>query len=111
MDEVSYLKLKLVSMEENHSNTHPQDPTDAKQNKAEVWDVNKLPGSFKESKTASYFGVGINDVKYFFYLTFAKQRSLLHLPLKTKRFIRMCKHKAAEFTRLKTPALHTTDGF
>ncbi|XP_075326740.1 liprin-beta-2b isoform X1 [Odontesthes bonariensis] len=35
MDEVSYLKLKLVSMEENHSNAHPQDLTDAKQNKAE----------------------------------------------------------------------------
>ncbi|XP_022601953.1 liprin-beta-2 isoform X8 [Seriola dumerili] len=35
MDEVSYLKLKLVSMEETHTNTHPQDPTDTKQNKAE----------------------------------------------------------------------------
>ncbi|XP_039987803.1 liprin-beta-2b isoform X2 [Xiphias gladius] len=35
MDEVSYLKLKLVSMEEKHTNTHPQDPMDTKQNKAE----------------------------------------------------------------------------
>ncbi|XP_030586652.1 liprin-beta-2b isoform X1 [Archocentrus centrarchus] len=35
MDEVSFLKLKLVSMEETHTNSHPQDPTDAKQNKAE----------------------------------------------------------------------------
>ncbi|KAM7414010.1 hypothetical protein PAMA_019027 [Pampus argenteus] len=35
MDEVSYLKLKLVSMEETNTNTHPQDPTDTKQNKAE----------------------------------------------------------------------------
>lgn len=35
MDEVSYLKLKLVSMEETHTITHPQDPTDTKQNKAE----------------------------------------------------------------------------
>ncbi|XP_070686733.1 liprin-beta-2b [Pempheris klunzingeri] len=35
MDEVSYLKLKLVSMEEAHSNTHQQDQADTKQNKAE----------------------------------------------------------------------------
>ncbi|XP_067358936.1 liprin-beta-2b isoform X6 [Channa argus] len=35
MDEVSCLKLKLVSMEEIHTNTHPQDPVDTKQNKAE----------------------------------------------------------------------------
>ncbi|XP_044050797.1 liprin-beta-2b isoform X2 [Siniperca chuatsi] len=35
MDEVSYLKLKLVSVEETHTNTHPQDPTDTEQNKAE----------------------------------------------------------------------------
>lgn len=41
MDEVSYLKLKLVSMEEKHTNTHPQDPMDTKQNKAEVWKGNK----------------------------------------------------------------------
>uniref|UniRef100_A0A8C4HYY3 SAM domain-containing protein n=1 Tax=Dicentrarchus labrax TaxID=13489 RepID=A0A8C4HYY3_DICLA len=35
MDEVSYLKLKLVSMEETQTNTHPQDPADTEQNKAE----------------------------------------------------------------------------
>ncbi|KAM9351928.1 liprin-beta-2b [Symphorus nematophorus] len=35
MDEVSYLKLKLVSMEETHTNTQPQDPADTEQNKAE----------------------------------------------------------------------------
>uniref|UniRef100_A0A3P9KJ91 SAM domain-containing protein n=1 Tax=Oryzias latipes TaxID=8090 RepID=A0A3P9KJ91_ORYLA len=35
MDEVSYLKLKLVSMEESHTNTHEPDPTDTKQDKAE----------------------------------------------------------------------------
>ncbi|KAI3371690.1 hypothetical protein L3Q82_024255 [Scortum barcoo] len=35
MDEVSYLKLKLVSMEETHTNTHPQDTTNTEQNKAE----------------------------------------------------------------------------
>ncbi|XP_077424633.1 liprin-beta-2b isoform X19 [Vanacampus margaritifer] len=34
MDEVSYLKLKLVSLEETH-NTHLQDPMDTNQNKAE----------------------------------------------------------------------------
>ncbi|KAM9814555.1 liprin-beta-2b isoform 6-T7 [Syngnathus typhle] len=34
MDEVSYLKLKLVSIEETE-NTHPQDPMDTNQNKAE----------------------------------------------------------------------------
>ncbi len=39
MDEVSFLKLKLVSMEETHTNTHPQDPADTEQNKAEVWKV------------------------------------------------------------------------
>lgn len=37
MDEVSSLKLKLVSMEETHSDTQPQDSVDTKQNKAEVW--------------------------------------------------------------------------
>lgn len=36
MDEVSSLKLKLVSMEETRS-AHPQDSVDRKQNKAEVW--------------------------------------------------------------------------
>ncbi|XP_063333736.1 liprin-beta-2b isoform X4 [Pelmatolapia mariae] len=35
MDEVSFLKLKLVSMEETQTNSHPQDSSDAKQNKAE----------------------------------------------------------------------------
>uniref|UniRef100_A0A3B3CCL6 PPFIA binding protein 2 n=1 Tax=Oryzias melastigma TaxID=30732 RepID=A0A3B3CCL6_ORYME len=35
MDEVSYLKLKLVSMEESHTNTHEADPPDTKQDKAE----------------------------------------------------------------------------
>ncbi|CAK6969956.1 liprin-beta-2b isoform X4 [Scomber scombrus] len=35
MDEVSYLKLKLVSMEDTHDITHPQDPMETKQNKAE----------------------------------------------------------------------------
>uniref|UniRef100_A0A3P8PMZ4 SAM domain-containing protein n=1 Tax=Astatotilapia calliptera TaxID=8154 RepID=A0A3P8PMZ4_ASTCA len=41
MDEVSFLKLKLVSMEETQTNSHPQDSTDTKQNKAEVRKVNK----------------------------------------------------------------------
>ncbi|XP_069571284.1 liprin-beta-2b isoform X1 [Brachyistius frenatus] len=36
MDEVSYLKLKLVGMEETHGDdAHQQDPADAEQNKAE----------------------------------------------------------------------------
>lgn len=35
MDEVSFLKLKLVSMEETQTDSHPQDSTDTKQNKAE----------------------------------------------------------------------------
>ncbi|XP_035859235.1 liprin-beta-2b isoform X2 [Sander lucioperca] len=35
MDEVSYLKLKLVSMEEPHTNTNPQNPVNTEQNKAE----------------------------------------------------------------------------
>ncbi|XP_032379196.1 liprin-beta-2b isoform X17 [Etheostoma spectabile] len=35
MDEVSYLKLKLVSMEEPQTNTHPQSPVNTEQNKAE----------------------------------------------------------------------------
>lgn len=42
MDEVSFLKLKLVSMEETQhttSNTHPQEPADTEQNKAEVCTV------------------------------------------------------------------------
>lgn len=39
MDEVSFLKLKLVSMEETHTNTRSQDPADTEQNKAEVWKI------------------------------------------------------------------------
>ncbi|XP_047241795.1 liprin-beta-2b isoform X2 [Girardinichthys multiradiatus] len=35
MDEVSYLKLKLVTMEETQTITSPQEPTDTKNNKAE----------------------------------------------------------------------------
>uniref|UniRef100_UPI003AB07076 liprin-beta-2b n=1 Tax=Centroberyx gerrardi TaxID=166262 RepID=UPI003AB07076 len=35
MDEVSFLKLKLVGMEETHPDTHPQDPAESKQDKAE----------------------------------------------------------------------------
>lgn len=37
MDEVSCLKLKLVSMEDLHSSAQPQEAVDTKQNKAEVW--------------------------------------------------------------------------
>lgn len=37
IDEVSYLKLKLVSMEETHTNTQPKDPADTEKKKAEVW--------------------------------------------------------------------------
>lgn len=37
MDEVSYLKLKLVGMEEKHTNTQAQEPADTEQNKAAVW--------------------------------------------------------------------------
>ncbi|XP_040893618.1 liprin-beta-2b isoform X5 [Toxotes jaculatrix] len=50
MDEVSYLKLKLVSMEETHTNTHPQDPTDTQQNKAEdlLQEVKQLKGKVDE---------------------------------------------------------------
>ncbi|XP_075932258.1 liprin-beta-2b isoform X4 [Anarhichas minor] len=36
VDEVSCLKLKLVSMEETHTNTPPQEPADTEQNKAEA---------------------------------------------------------------------------
>uniref|UniRef100_A0A3B5R0V6 PPFIA binding protein 2 n=1 Tax=Xiphophorus maculatus TaxID=8083 RepID=A0A3B5R0V6_XIPMA len=36
MDEVSYLKLKLVTMEETRTNTNPQDAANAKNNKAEA---------------------------------------------------------------------------
>lgn len=50
MDEVSYLKLKLVSMEETHTNTHPQDPTDKEQNKAEdlLLEVKQLKSKVEE---------------------------------------------------------------
>ena len=36
MDEVSFLKLKLVGIEETHTNTQQPDPSDTEQNKAEV---------------------------------------------------------------------------
>lgn len=36
MDEVSYLKLKLVSMDETSSNAQTQDAASKEQNKAEV---------------------------------------------------------------------------
>ncbi|XP_041852380.1 liprin-beta-2b isoform X8 [Melanotaenia boesemani] len=50
MDEVSYLKLKLVSMEENHSNTYSQDHVNTKQNKAEdlVQEVKQLKSKVEE---------------------------------------------------------------
>ncbi|XP_049928163.1 liprin-beta-2b isoform X4 [Epinephelus moara] len=50
MDEVSYLKLKLVSMEETHTNTHPQDPTEKEQNKAEdlLLEVKQLKSKVEE---------------------------------------------------------------
>uniref|UniRef100_A0A1A7XP21 PTPRF interacting protein, binding protein 2 (Liprin beta 2) n=1 Tax=Iconisemion striatum TaxID=60296 RepID=A0A1A7XP21_9TELE len=50
MDEVSYLKLKLVSMEETHTNTLPQDPTDIKNHKAEdlVQEVKELKNKVGE---------------------------------------------------------------
>ncbi|XP_061138412.1 liprin-beta-2b isoform X9 [Syngnathus typhle] len=49
MDEVSYLKLKLVSIEETE-NTHPQDPMDTNQNKAEdfLQEVKKLKNKVEE---------------------------------------------------------------
>lgn len=36
MDEMSHLKLELVSAERTHTDAPPQDPADAQQNKAEV---------------------------------------------------------------------------
>uniref|UniRef100_A0A3B3H9N4 PPFIA binding protein 2 n=1 Tax=Oryzias latipes TaxID=8090 RepID=A0A3B3H9N4_ORYLA len=50
MDEVSYLKLKLVSMEESHTNTHEPDPTDTKQDKAEnlMQEVKQLKNKVEE---------------------------------------------------------------
>ncbi|XP_037110381.1 liprin-beta-2b isoform X8 [Syngnathus acus] len=49
MDEVSYLKLQLVSIEETQ-NTHPQDPMDTNQNKAEdfLQEVKKLKNKVEE---------------------------------------------------------------
>ncbi|XP_045904642.1 liprin-beta-2b isoform X1 [Micropterus dolomieu] len=50
MDEVSYLKLKLVSMEDTNANTHPQDPTETEQNKAEdlLQEVKQLKSKVEE---------------------------------------------------------------
>ncbi|XP_074487615.1 liprin-beta-2b isoform X6 [Sebastes fasciatus] len=50
MDEVSYLKLKLVGMEETHTNSHPQDPAETKQNKAEdlLQEVRQLKSKVEE---------------------------------------------------------------
>nr|XP_049578624.1 liprin-beta-2b isoform X8 [Syngnathus scovelli] len=49
MDEVSYLKLKLVSIEETQI-THPQDPMDTNENKAEdfLQEVKKLKNKVEE---------------------------------------------------------------
>ncbi|XP_053741123.1 liprin-beta-2b isoform X11 [Synchiropus splendidus] len=50
MDEVSYLKLKLVGMEETRADARPQDPVDTKQNKAEdlEQEVMQLRGKVEE---------------------------------------------------------------
>ncbi|XP_070406657.1 liprin-beta-2b isoform X13 [Nothobranchius furzeri] len=50
MDEVSYLKLRLVSVEEMHTNTLPQVPADIKNNKAEdlVQEVKELKNKVGE---------------------------------------------------------------
>uniref|UniRef100_A0A668A791 PPFIA binding protein 2 n=1 Tax=Myripristis murdjan TaxID=586833 RepID=A0A668A791_9TELE len=50
MDEVSYLKLKLVGMEETHTSTPPQDAADSKQNKAEdlLQEVKQLKSKVEE---------------------------------------------------------------
>lgn len=37
IDEVSFLKLKLVSMEETHSSSQLKEAADTNQKKAEVW--------------------------------------------------------------------------
>lgn len=37
IDEVSFLKLKLVSMEETYSSSQPKEAADTDQKKAEVW--------------------------------------------------------------------------
>ncbi|XP_043981520.1 liprin-beta-2b isoform X7 [Gambusia affinis] len=50
MDEVSYLKLKLVTMEETRTNTNPQDAANAKNNKAEdlLQEVKQLTSKVQE---------------------------------------------------------------
>ncbi|XP_075932240.1 liprin-beta-2b isoform X2 [Anarhichas minor] len=50
VDEVSCLKLKLVSMEETHTNTPPQEPADTEQNKAEdlLQEVKQLKSRVEE---------------------------------------------------------------
>ncbi|MEQ2271081.1 hypothetical protein XENORESO_021368, partial [Xenotaenia resolanae] len=50
MDEVSYLKLKLVTMEETQTITSPQEPTDTKNNKAEglLQEVKQLTSKVQE---------------------------------------------------------------
>uniref|UniRef100_A0A3B3TZP6 PPFIA binding protein 2 n=1 Tax=Poecilia latipinna TaxID=48699 RepID=A0A3B3TZP6_9TELE len=50
MDEVSYLKLKLVTMEETRTNTNPQDAANAKNNKAEdlLHEVKQLTSKVQE---------------------------------------------------------------
>ncbi|XP_034443640.1 liprin-beta-2b isoform X10 [Hippoglossus hippoglossus] len=50
MDEVSCLKLKLVGMEDTHTDTQPQDAVDTKQNKAEdlLREVNQLKNKVDE---------------------------------------------------------------
>lgn len=46
IDEVSYLKLKLVSMEETHSSSQPKEPVDTDEKKAEVWSPRRQEGAF-----------------------------------------------------------------
>lgn len=45
VDEVSFLKLKLVSMEETHSSSQPKEPADTDQRKAEVWAPHRRQGA------------------------------------------------------------------
>lgn len=49
IDEVSFLKLKLVSMEETHSNSQPNEPADTDQKKAEVWTPYRQESAFFDS--------------------------------------------------------------
>lgn len=51
IDEVSYLKLKLVSMEETHSNSQPKEHVDTDQKKAEVWTPYRQEAVFVNIKT------------------------------------------------------------